>query len=201
MPLDDQKPLPASLADLAVPPAKQAPLLPIKLPRFTFITGCTDAEAEAIAGALTAQDNSLYLESFRQPIFDAVDALLNNTGFTALRDTPEWDLEAYPGGPTPSDLANRLENGLSTYDIVSFEKLAAMRVKENEGFNAYQYVFPDATGFNIRTFLNAVESNDALALVCDLQIQQPPEVSLHYVVNPADPVDVVARLRTHLGTL
>lgn len=174
---------------------------PIKLPTFTFIVGCSDLESEAIAKALTDQDNSLYLEGFRQPVLDAVHALLDATGFDGLLNTPEWTLEVYPGGPTPEDITKELEEALR--GVVSLEELAANRVLANQSFNDYQFIFPDATGMDTTRFLESIKSRNAVYLVF-----QPEKFKIlhvagtRYIPLPTfDPAKVIELLRVELGTL
>lgn len=196
--LDELKNLDQS--SMTLPGPAPAPQPPIKLPRFTFITGLDGPQAAAIERALAQQDNSLYLEGFLQPVFDATNALLDATGFDGLQTTREWEIEAYPSGPTPQDIAIEIEKAVRA--IASLEVLAAQRVIANFDFNNYQYIFPDATGFDIAKFLVTVEAeaSDALVLVGNHAIRPAQDIPRLYLTKP-DPEEVLAQLRYHLGTL
>lgn len=197
------KPLPESIAGLVSPATIPSIIPPLRLPTFTFLIGVTDEQSDALITALVEQDNSLYIEGFKSPLDSAVAALLDKSPFGPLRETPEWDKPIYSGGPQPVEIAHYIGRKLS--DILSFEILAALRVKDNEGFNKYQYLFPDATGFNLELFLAEVgvtyPETTALVLRGDVRVPVKARTLVIDLPNPSNAAACIAQLRRDLGTL
>jgi hypothetical protein len=195
----------------------------LPLPKFTFINGPKESGKGTLAKLLRASDPNIFIESFAQPIRDALiatfwpeESICSSFNLTDT-DVKKRDMPLPPRHPlTPNTIRDAMISFSEDWmkprwgeDV--FGKLALRRCQENEIFYS-RFVFDDC-GFTeeVNHIVKAAGAESCLILRLDRpghsfvgdsrNYVNIPDVNLIPLLNDASPEDLLSKLQLALGVI